>query len=96
MKLLFDENLPVHLVRLLSDFYPESAHVNAFGLGGASDRVIWDHAGADGYVPAASSEEQQPVAGNEDGGRQHTAQQHVEHEHPSDAPVGMRCRVRQR
>ena len=50
MKLFFDENLPVRLVRLLSGIYPGSAHVDAFGLRGASDRAIWERAGADGYV----------------------------------------------
>lgn len=50
MKLFFDENLPGRLVRLLSDAYPGSAHVDTVGLRGASDRAIWDRAGADGYV----------------------------------------------
>ena len=50
MKLFFDENLPVRLVRLLSGIYPGSAHVDAFGLRGASDRAIGERAGADGYV----------------------------------------------
>jgi len=50
LKLFFDENLPVRLVRLLSDIYPGSAHVDVFGLRGASDRAIWERAGADGYV----------------------------------------------
>lgn len=37
-------------MRLLGDVYPGSTHVDVLGLRGASDRTIWERAGADGYV----------------------------------------------
>ena len=41
MKLLFDQNLPPHLVTRLQDLFPGSAHVFALGLSRADDRTIW-------------------------------------------------------
>ena len=57
MKLLFDENLAARLARDLADVYPESAHVSALGLGGASDRAIWTRAAADGFVLVTKDED---------------------------------------
>jgi Domain of unknown function (DUF5615) len=39
MKLLFDENLSLKLVRLLDDLFPESVHVRDVGLKAADDSV---------------------------------------------------------
>lgn len=50
MKLLFDENLSPKLVGLVTDEYPESAHVRDVGLRGSSDRRIWDYARQNGFV----------------------------------------------
>lgn len=50
MKLLFDQNLSPRLASLLSDLFPESAHVQFVGLGEAADRVVWDFAKAGVYA----------------------------------------------
>ena len=50
MKLLFDENLSPQLVRMLSGTFPDSQHVEPLGLGGQTDRAIWEHARAHGFV----------------------------------------------
>src|SRR5436190_24306828 len=44
MKLLIDENLSPRLVRLLSDFFPDSVHVRDVGLKAADDPVVWKYA----------------------------------------------------
>lgn len=44
MALLFDENLPVSLIRRLADLWPDSQHVITQQLEGSSDTVVWDHA----------------------------------------------------
>lgn len=50
MKLLFDQNLSRRLVGLLDREFPGSRHVVDHGLETATDREIWDHAAAHGYV----------------------------------------------
>lgn len=50
MKLRFDQNLSPHLVRLLSDLFPESNHVSFAGLERATDDEIWGYAQANDYV----------------------------------------------
>jgi predicted nuclease of predicted toxin-antitoxin system len=50
VKLLFDENISDRLVGLLSDEFPDSSHVRAIHLRGASDRKIWDFARAHGFA----------------------------------------------
>ena len=50
MKLLFDQNLSPHLVRLLSDIYPDSAHVHLLGMDEAEDDEIWRFAAAEGFT----------------------------------------------
>ena len=50
MKLLFDQNLSRRLVSLTDSAYPESRHVIDYGLDAATDREIWDHAAAHGYI----------------------------------------------
>jgi predicted nuclease of predicted toxin-antitoxin system len=44
MKLLFDQNLSPNLVKRLADIFPESAHVEALGLGKDGDLAIWNFA----------------------------------------------------
>ena len=44
MKLLFDENLSVKLVRLLKNDFTDSTHVDLVHLRGASDCDIWKYA----------------------------------------------------
>jgi len=50
VKLLLDENLSPHLTELLSDLYPDSAHVHSCGLGSANDTEIWEYAKANGFT----------------------------------------------
>jgi predicted nuclease of predicted toxin-antitoxin system len=50
MKLLFDQNLSPRLPGLLSDLYPDSAHVRELGLRDASDSLIWRRAQQSGFV----------------------------------------------
>ena len=50
MKLLFDENLSPKLSRELAGEYPQSLHVFEAGLAGATDRQIWDYAGANRFT----------------------------------------------
>ena len=50
MKLLFDQNLSPRLPGLLSDLFPESAHVRELGLRDASDSLIWRRAQQAGFV----------------------------------------------
>lgn len=50
MRLLLDQNLSRNLVRHLRETYPETVHVSAVGLEGATDRGIWDFAGQNGYL----------------------------------------------
>lgn len=57
LKLLFDENLSSRLADALADLYPGSTHVAALGLGGASDRAIWDHAQSGGFVLVTRDED---------------------------------------
>lgn len=41
MRLLFDEHLAEALVGILADVFPTSLHVRSMGVGGATDREIW-------------------------------------------------------
>ena len=50
MKLLFDQNLSRHLVGHLRDVFPESEHVSALELDGATDEVIWEYAREHGHL----------------------------------------------
>ena len=50
MKLLFNQNLSVRLVRSLSDVYPGSSHVSLVGLDRASDAEVFDYALDNGYA----------------------------------------------
>jgi predicted nuclease of predicted toxin-antitoxin system/uncharacterized protein (DUF433 family) len=57
VKLLFDENLAARLANDLADAYPDSTHVLSLGLGGTSDRTIWDHAGAENFILVTKDED---------------------------------------
>jgi predicted nuclease of predicted toxin-antitoxin system len=50
MKLLFDQNLSSRLVSRLADICPKASHVSLVGLDRASDDLVWDYAGANGYT----------------------------------------------
>ena len=50
MSLLFDQNLSRRLVGLLAVEYPGSQHVEAAGLLGADDLMIWQYATAHGLI----------------------------------------------
>ena len=50
MKLLFDQNLSRHLVGHLRDVFPESEHVSALELDGATDEEIWEYAREHGHL----------------------------------------------
>ena len=50
MRLLFDQNLSRYLVHQLAGEFPDSQHVIEVGLDTATDREIWDFAGAQGFV----------------------------------------------
>ncbi len=50
MRLLFNQNLSVRLVRSLSDVYPGSSHVSLVGSDRASDAEVFDYALDNGYA----------------------------------------------
>lgn len=50
MKLLFDENLSPKMVMALADVFPDSAHVDRLGLGGADDAAVWLYAKENGFM----------------------------------------------
>jgi predicted nuclease of predicted toxin-antitoxin system len=50
MKLLFDQNLSPRLVQLLTELYPDSAHLHLLELGDASDAVVWDFAEENKFI----------------------------------------------
>lgn len=50
MKLLLDENLSPKLTEMLSDVYPDSAHVEHLGLGNTSDKTVWEYAKSNGFA----------------------------------------------
>jgi predicted nuclease of predicted toxin-antitoxin system len=50
VKLLFDQNLSPRLVALLSDVYPDSAHVHPLGMDEAEDAEIWRFATENGFT----------------------------------------------
>ena len=50
MKLLFDQNLSPRLVSLLTDCYPQSAHVFSLGLEHATDAEVWNYARENGFT----------------------------------------------
>jgi predicted nuclease of predicted toxin-antitoxin system len=50
MRLLFDNNLSVHLVWHVRDLFPDASHVAMLGLDRADDEEIWQFARDHGYV----------------------------------------------
>lgn len=50
MKLLLDQNLSRNLVRELTPLFPDSRHVLDLELDTATDREIWNYAGANGFT----------------------------------------------
>ena len=50
MKLLFDQNLSLHLVPRLADLFPGSTHVHEVSLDKASDVDLWTYALTNGFT----------------------------------------------
>jgi predicted nuclease of predicted toxin-antitoxin system len=50
MKLLFDQNLSLKLVKSLADLFPQSGHLQHEGLDRASDDQGWEHARLNGFA----------------------------------------------
>jgi predicted nuclease of predicted toxin-antitoxin system len=50
LRLLFDQNLSPRLVRLLSDVYPGSSHVQDLGMDKSRDTEVWNYAAEHGYT----------------------------------------------
>lgn len=50
MKLLFDQNISIRLVRRLRDVYPDASHVSLVGLDRASDEAVWKYAKKENYI----------------------------------------------
>lgn len=50
MKLLLDQNLSPHLIKRLSDLFPDSVHVQTISLDHASDEAVWNVAKDNGFI----------------------------------------------
>ena len=50
MKLLFDQNLSLHLVPCLADLFLGSTHVHEINLDMASDADVWAYALTNGFT----------------------------------------------
>lgn len=50
VRLLFDENLSLALVKDLADLFPASAHVRDLQMQSAPDNDIWHRAASDGFT----------------------------------------------
>ena len=50
MKLLFDQNLSFKLCERLADLFPDSSQARLLGMAEAEDRVLWQHAKANGFT----------------------------------------------
>jgi predicted nuclease of predicted toxin-antitoxin system len=50
MRLLFDQNLSFKLCQTVGDLFPGANHVRLLGLSEVEDRVLWDHAKANGFI----------------------------------------------
>jgi predicted nuclease of predicted toxin-antitoxin system len=61
VKLLFDQNLSYHLVRLLADVYPDSGHVRPLGLDKTDDLEIWKFAAREGFTVVSKDADYQQL-----------------------------------
>ena len=50
MKLLFDQNLSPRLASSLADLFAGSVHVQSVALDAATDAVVWNYAGTNGFT----------------------------------------------
>lgn len=50
MRLLFDQNLSFRLCERPADLFPGSTQARLLGLDRATDRTLWDRAGAEGFL----------------------------------------------
>jgi predicted nuclease of predicted toxin-antitoxin system len=57
VRLLLDENLSPHLIRVLNDLFPGSTHVREVGLSQATDDAVWTYAARHGYVSVSKDAE---------------------------------------
>lgn len=57
VRLLLDENLSERLVPALGARFPDALHVRVLGLGGASDRRLWDVAAREQCVLLTKDED---------------------------------------
>lgn len=57
MRFLFDENLSEALIGAIASSFPNSLHVRLSGLGGASDRKVWEEARDHGLVLVTRDED---------------------------------------
>lgn len=63
MKLLFDQNLSFKLCARLEDLFPGSSQVRLLGLAEADDRVLWQHAKANGFILVSQDSDFADMAG---------------------------------
>jgi len=64
MKLLFDQNLSFKLCARLEDLFPGSSQVRLLGLAEADDRVLWQHAKANGFILVSQDSDFADMAGH--------------------------------
>lgn len=57
MRLLFDQNLSPRLPVRLADLFPNSEHVEAVGMGAATDNLVWDYALQNGLAIVTKDED---------------------------------------
>ena len=57
MKLLFDQNLSPKLVRLLSDLFPGSRHVQEENLDVADDDQVWEFSKQNDFIIVSKDED---------------------------------------
>lgn len=50
MKLLFDQNISIRLLKLISDAFPEAKQVKEVGLENCSDSEIWEFARNNNFI----------------------------------------------
>ena len=56
-RLLLDENLSERLLARIEDWFQGSNHIRLLGLGGASDRQLWNFPAQEGYVLVTKDED---------------------------------------
>jgi len=62
VKFLFDENLSPRLVGEVATHWPDSTHVEAVGLRGAGDEIIWRYAHTHGFTIVSKDDDFRSLA----------------------------------